>query len=167
MPGEPHSRPFLVRDIMVTDVVTLKPDDTVEQAASRLLERGVGGAPVVDDEGRVLGLLSDSDLVVRHSHLHIPTIFTLFGEVGAGFSRPSLQALDIELRKALGSTVADVMDPYAATCGDEESIEDAATRMAETSASRLPVLREGRLVGVIARGDLVRLLVRTEPDAQP
>jgi len=77
-----------VRDIMVTEVVTLRPGDSVEAAVALLLDRQVGGVPVVDDDGFLVGLLSDSDLVVRQGHLHVPTIFTLFRERREGFRPP-------------------------------------------------------------------------------
>ncbi|MGH9030079.1 MAG: CBS domain-containing protein, partial [Acidimicrobiales bacterium] len=81
---------------------------------------------VLDDDGRVVGLLSDSDLLLRHGRLHVPTIFTLFGERGSCFTFPSLEAFATELRKALGSTVGELMDPDPATCGEDETVEDVA-----------------------------------------
>ncbi len=148
----------LVKDFMVTAVVTLFPEDRIERAVATLLEHQVGGAPVVDAQGRLVGLLSDRDLLVRQGRIHVPTIFTIFSEHGRGFPPPSLEAFVTALHKALGTTVGEVMDPNPPTCTEEETAEDVATRMLDHDASRLPVVRDGILVGIVARGDLLRLL---------
>jgi CBS domain-containing protein len=134
---------------------------------SVLLEHDIGGAPVVDDDNRPVGLLSDGDLVVRQGYLHVPSVYSLFLERGYESPSPSVVQFDIELRKALGSTVGEVMDPNPVTCLEDETIEDIATRMLDCGVRRLPVVREGRLVGIVARGDLLRLLAsRLSPDDQ-
>jgi len=112
-----------------------------------------------------VGLLSDGDLVVRQGHLHLPSVFTLFLECSDEFPPPSLQQFDIELRKALGTTVSELMDPDPPTCFEDETIEDVATRMVDLGVRRLPVVRQGRLVGIVARGDLLKLLVPRPTDA--
>ncbi len=156
--------PAQVRDFMVTEVVTLEPGDSIEHAVAVLLDHDVGGAPVVDTQGRLVGLLSDSDLMVRQGRLHVPPVFTLFFE-RAGLlvssSSSSLRAFERELQKALGSTVGEVMERDPPVCLPSETAEEVATRMLERSARRLPVVDdEGRLVGIVARGDLLRLLTR-------
>lgn len=151
---------------MVTDVVTLGPGDSVVDAVSVLLEHDVGGVPVVDEEHRLMGMLSDSDLLVRQGRLHVPTLFTLFVERGSGFPPPSLQVFESELRKALGSTVGDLMDAAPPTCTEDETVEDVTTRMLDCGVRRLPVVRHGRLVGIVARGDLLRLLASGGGDGE-
>lgn len=149
---------LLVQDIMVSDVVTLTPEDSVERAVSVLLEHNVGGVPVVDGERRVVGLLSDGDLVAREGHIHVPNVYSLFGEAPGGFPWEAWLRFEHELRRVLGSTVAEVMEVDPPTCSEAETVEDVATRLLDLGARRLPVVREGRLVGIVARGDLLRLL---------
>jgi CBS-domain-containing membrane protein len=72
-------RSTLVRDVMTTDVLTFRPEDTVDVATQRLLDRDVDGAPVVDEGGTVVGMLSVDDLLVQETQLHYPTVFSLFG----------------------------------------------------------------------------------------
>ena len=147
-----------VREVMTTDVVTFSPDDTVESAARRLSERRLGGAPVVDASGAVVGLLEDDDLIVQDVKLHFPTVITV---LGAYIELPSSQRhFEEDLRKAVGATVADVMDPDAPTCSEDDTLEQVATIMHERNVSRLPVVRDGKLVGIISRGDIVRALVQ-------
>ncbi len=68
-----------VRDIMTTDVLTFGPDDGVEQAMRTLLDRNIDAAPVVDEDGKVVGVLSNGDLIVQESELHFPTVMTFLG----------------------------------------------------------------------------------------
>ena len=153
-------RSTLVQDVMtpLADVVSFRPEDRVEDAARRLADRGLGGGPVVDDAGRVVGVLSDDDLIVQEARLHVPTVISV---LGAYIELPSSQdRFEEELRKAVGATVGDVMDDEPRTCRPNDTLESVATVMHEKGVSRLAVVDDdGGLVGVIARGDLVRALV--------
>ena len=152
-------RQMLVRQVMTADVVTFAPDETVEVATKRLLERDVDGAPVVDAEGRVIGMLSSDDLLVQETQLHYPTVFSLFG---AYLELPSShRKFEEELRRAVAAVVRDVMATDPVTCAPDDSLERAATLMHERKVSRLPVVDAGRLVGIVARGDLLRALIGT------
>lgn len=147
-----------VRQVMTSDVLTFSPDDTVESAARRLSARRLGGAPVIDASGAVVGLLEDDDLIVQDAKLHFPTVISV---LGAYIELPASQRhFEEDLRKAVGATVADVMDPDPPTCSEDDTLEGVATIMHERNMSRLPVVRDGKLVGVISRGDIVRALVQ-------
>ena len=154
-------RNTLVRQVMTTDVLTFRPTDTVESAARALSERRLGGAPVVDDDGRVVGLLEDDDLIVQETRLHFPTVISVFG---AYLELPSsLHRFEEDLRKAVGATVSDVMDTDAPTCREDDTLETVATALHERNASRMAVVDDdGRLVGIVSRGDLVRAIVGGE-----
>lgn len=152
----PRSQP--VRDVMTADVLALAPDDEVRAAMAALVERNVDAAPVVDGAGRVVGLLSTGDLIVAEGQVHVPTVFTL---LGASFELPGdRRRFGEDLRRALGGTVADVMTAEPHTIGPDETLERAATLLHEHDVSRLPVVDgDGRLVGIIARGDIVRAMI--------
>jgi len=151
-------RNTLVRQVMTTDVLTFLPTDKVDAAARALSDRHLGGAPVVDGHGRVVGLLEDDDLIVQDTRLHVPTVISLFGGY---LELPSALAhFERDLRKAVAATVADVMDPEAPTCGPDDTLETVATTLHEGGGSRMAVVDDaGRLVGVVSRGDLVRAIV--------
>lgn len=151
-------RNTLVRDVMTTDVVTFSPSDTVEAAARALSERSLGGAPVVDEDGLVIGLLEDDDLIVQDTRLHFPTVISVFG---AYLELPSsLRHFESDLRKAVGATVSDVMDADAPTCGPDDTLETVATSLHDRNSSRMAVVDDdGRLLGIVSRGDLVRAIV--------
>ncbi|MGH9119534.1 MAG: CBS domain-containing protein [Acidimicrobiales bacterium] len=157
------ARNSTVAEVMTTEVVTFGPDDNVQDAIARLIERDVDAAPVVDDDGRVVGMLSTGDIIVQETQLHFPTVITLFG---AYLELPSQQRhFEADLQKALGSSVAEVMTAHPATIGPGETIERAATVMHDKEVSRLPVVEDDRLIGIISRGDIVRALVTPPADA--
>lgn len=151
----------LVREVMTTDVLTFSTDTPVQEAMRALVDRDVDGAPVVDDHGRVLGVVSTDDLIVQETRLHYPTVISLFG---AYLELPSsVRRFEDDLHKAVGATVGEVMAREPVTIGEDHTLEDAATAMHEHRVGRLPVVRSGRLVGILARGDILRAIVRSGP----
>jgi len=154
-------RNTLVRQVMTTDVVSFRPDDGVQDVAKTMAETGIGGAPVVDGEGHVVGLVTDDDLIVQEARIHFPTVISV---LGAYLELPtSLQRFEHELHKAVGAKVADVMASDPPTCSEDDNLEQVATTMHEHDISRLPVVRDGKLVGIVSRGDVVRAIVEGGP----
>lgn len=153
-------RSMPVRQVMTPrdKVLAFRPEDPVEEAAQQMAERSIGGAPVVDEHDRVIGLLSDDDLIVAEARLHVPTVITV---LGAYIELPGERSrFEEELRKAVGATVGEVMTRDPVTCRPDDTLEQVATILHERGLSRLPVVDdEGRLVGIVSRGDLVRALI--------
>lgn len=153
----PASTP--VSELMTRDVVTLRPDQSVEDAADVLAEKQIGAAPVVDADGKLVGLLRDEDLIVSEARLHVPTAITF---LNADIVLPSsLHRFEHELKKAAGATVADVMSGDFVTVKPDDDLEDLAAMMHDRDITHVPVVDDGKLAGIVARGDLVRWLART------
>ena len=152
-------RELAVSRIMVTDVVTLHVEDTVEDAVRALAARGISGAPVVDDDGRLAGLVDDSDLILSEAKVHAPSAIEI---LGAYIPIPgALKRFEEDVRHALARTVADLMDPDAPSVGADATLEDVATAMLDHRVSRVPVVDdERRVVGIVSRGDLVAAMGR-------
>lgn len=151
-------RELPVRDVMATDVLIFAPSDNVMDAMRSMLVRNVDGAPVVDEDGSIVGLLTTADFIVEEARVHLPTVIAL---LGAYIELPSSKKkFDHDMEKALGSTVGEVMSEAAPTLSLDDTVEYAATIMHERGADRLPVVDdEGSLVGIVARGDIVRAIV--------
>jgi CBS domain-containing protein len=151
-------RDMPVREVMTTDVVQFTPTENVQSAMQRLVERSVDAGPVLDGSGRVVGMLSTGDLIVEEARVHFPTVVNFLGvNVTMPFSE---RKLDESLEKALGATVGEVMSDKPQTIDVDRTVEDAATLMHDEDLSRLPVVDgDGRLVGIIARGDIVKAIV--------
>jgi CBS domain-containing protein len=149
---------MLVSQVMTADPLTFTASDRVEDAMRALSQRGVSGAPVIDAEGMLVGQLTDDDLIVAESRLHVPTVLSILGAYIEW--PPSQKHFEEDLRKAVGATVGEVMTADPQTCRPDDTLEQVATIMHEHDIDRLPVVEEsGRVVGVITRRDLVRAMV--------
>lgn len=146
------------KDIMTTDVLTVSEDAEVKEIAKLFSDKRIGGAPVVDESGRVIGMVTDGDLIMQDVKIHFPTYINLLdGFIILG----STKRFEEQLRKAVGAQVKDVMTRDVISVEEETHIEDVATIMVEKNVSRLPVLKDGKLVGLITRGDIVRAISKS------
>lgn len=153
-------RQIPVSQVMTVEVLSFAPDDRAYEAMEEMVTRGIDGAPVVDDQGTVVGMLSTGDLIVQESRLHFPTVLSIFG---ATIELPSSKRhFEEDLRKSLGGTVADVMQPDPITIGADDSVEEAATLLHEHDISRLPVVGDRGLVGIVARVDILRAIISAD-----
>jgi CBS domain-containing protein len=154
------SRQSAVSTVMTTDVLTFDPATNVADAMRTMVERGIDGAPVVDDQGKVVGMLSTGDLIVPESKLHFPLVIEI---LGATLELPSRKReFDDDLRRTLGSTVADLMDDEPITVEPDATIESAATLLHGHNISRLPVVGADGLVGLVSRVDILRAVLAEE-----
>lgn len=145
-----------VKDIMTTEVITLSPDTDIVQAANILLENRINGAPVLDEEGRIVGILCQSDLVAQQKKIPLPTVFTLLDSY---ISLTSSKQLEKEVRKIAAWTVSDAMTPNPVTIQSDTSIETVAALMVDSKFHTLPVMEGKKMVGIIGKADLLRTLV--------
>ncbi len=143
-------------DIMTTAVVTIRPEADVTEAAKLLLEKGVNGLPVVDAEGRLVGILCQSDLVRMQKNLPIPSLFTLLD----GFVPLSSTALlEAEVKRIAASKVSDAMSTKVVSVSPASTIDEIATLMVDRKFHTLPVTDKGLLVGVVGMQDIIRTLI--------
>jgi CBS domain-containing protein len=146
-----------VRDIMDSSPATVHPETPVDEVIAVLREHELPGVPVVDGEGKCLGIVTEADLVLPDDQgdLHLPHYINLFG--GTVFLEP-LSRFEGRLRKAFASTAADMMTRHPDTVAPDTSAKDAARLLHESGHNRLPVVEDGRLVGVVTRLDLLGAL---------
>jgi CBS domain-containing protein len=140
------------KDIMTRDVITVKPDTTMEELARMLMKYQINGTPVVDDNGNLKGIVTENDLISKNSRLHIPTILRLFD----AFIPLGTSKLEVEIKKMAASTVGEICTKDVITINDETPVEDIATIMTEKKIHLLPVLKEGKLVGIIGKKDIIK-----------
>lgn len=147
-------------DIMVKDVVTVGPDAPVMDIAALMLERHISGLPVVDGDGRVLGIVSEGDLIRR------PEIET--DRVKLGWLRllVSDEARARDFVKHHGRTAREVMTQPALSVAVDTPLAEVVRLMERHRVKRLPVVERGKLAGLVTRTDLLRALVsRKSPPA--
>ena len=144
------------KDIMTREVITISPDTEIAQAAKLLLTNRINGVPVIDDAGKLVGILCQSDLIIQQKNIPIPSLFTLLD----GFiSLTSSKKLDKEVEKIAATKVADAMTANPVTINSDTGIEDIAALMVEKSYHTLPVVDAGNLVGIVGKEDVLRTLI--------
>jgi CBS domain-containing protein len=147
-----------VKDIMTAEPVTVRPDLPFKEVVDLLIERDIGGLPVVDDDGALVGIVTESDLITKPAFRDKHRGFaSLFGAL-LGARRPAW------LNKAAGLTAREIMSEHVLTAAPSEDLEPVARRMVEHRIGRLPVLEDGRLVGIVSRRDLLRPFHRTDDE---
>jgi CBS domain-containing protein len=146
-----------VRDIMDADPPTVRPDTPVEDVVRTLRDNELPGVPVVDDQGRCVGIVTEADLVLPDDEgdLHIPHYINLFG--GTVFLEP-LSRFEGRLRKAFASKASDMMTEKPESVAPDTTVREAARIIHESGHNRLPVVEDGRLVGVVTRLDVLGAL---------
>ncbi len=146
-------------DIMTKNVVTVTPETEITQAAKLLLENHFNGLPVVDESGRLIGIICQDDLIVQQKRLPLPSLFTFFDGL---IPLTSYRSLEKEVEKIVATTVSHAMTTDPITIDPDANLEDIATLMVNNNIHTLPVLDRGRLVGVIGKEDVLRTLMPSD-----
>jgi CBS domain-containing protein len=148
-----------VGDIMDPSPMTVSPRDGVSSLIKLLREHELPGVPVVDDDGLLVGIVTEKDLILRgdDADLHLPHYIEIFG--GVVFLEP-LQHLEDKLRKAFANKVEEMMTADVDTISPQASVHDAARLISRSGHNRLPVIEGGKLVGVVTRVDCLEALSR-------
>ncbi|MFO8166069.1 MAG: CBS domain-containing protein [Thermodesulfobacteriota bacterium] len=145
-----------VKDIMTKDVITVLPEMEIAHAAKLLLEKGINGVPVVDETGKMVGILCQEDLITQQKSFPIPSVFTLLD----GFiPLTSMKHIEKETQKISATTVAHAMTTDPFTVSPDMTIEEIATIMVDKNFHTLPVVDGGKLVGIIGKEDILRTLM--------
>src|SRR5210317_485226 len=141
------------KDIMTRDVITISPETEIAQAAKLLLTNRINGVPVVNEAGELVGILCQSDLIIQQKNIPIPSLFTLLD----GFIPLTLlNRLDKEVEKIAATKVENAMTPDPITVNSDTDIEKVAGLMVEKNYHTLPVVDDGKLVGIVGKEDVLR-----------
>lgn len=144
------------RDIMTPNPVTISPQASVGEAVKILLEKHFNGLPVVDDEGTLLGVLCQSDLVAQQKKLQMPTVFSLLDGFIPTFGWKETER---DIKKITALTVEEAMSPSPLTVSPDTDMESVATLMLQSKYYSLPVVEKGKVVGIIGKEDILRTLL--------
>jgi CBS domain-containing protein len=149
-----------VREVMTTDVITVDPDTSFKDVVEVLLRNEVSGLPVVDADGAVVGMVTEADVLATGAY--------------PGRRRRTLSVLSDLLagrdvhwaRKAAGAKAEDLMNTPVLTAEPGDDVRAIARAMVELRVKRLPVVEDGRLVGIVSRPDVLRLFDRSDAEIE-
>ncbi len=145
------------KDIMTKDVITVTPATTIEDLAHILIKHNISGVPVVNDEGNLIGIVTENDLISKNKRLHIPTVMRLFD---AYIMLESPATIEKEIKRMAAVTVNDIFVKDVVTVTEEATVEEIATTMSEKKAYLIPVVAGGKITGIIGKMDLIKGIAR-------
>jgi CBS domain-containing protein len=152
---------MIAKDMMTKDVITVRPEMSIKDLAGLMAEKDIGGAPVVDATGRLVGIVTESDLIIQDAHLQYPTYIHLLD--GFIYWPSSAAKFNEEFKKALGATVADIMTVDVATADENSTVEDLATMMVDKDIGRIPVVDSGgKVTGIVTKHDVVTAIGKSK-----
>lgn len=145
-----------VRDIMTKEVMTVKTDTSVNDIAKLMGEHNISGVPVVDDQQHVMGIITESDLIVRNGRLEMPHFIQILdlGRIPLEWPGHAQE----RMRHMLGTNAADVMTSKVISVSPETEIEDLAELMVKHHVNPVPVVENDRLIGIVSRADLIDMM---------
>ncbi len=145
-----------VKDIMTKNPITVFPETEITHITKILLEKHINGVPVIDETGKLVGIICQSDLIAQQKKLPLPSFFTILD----GFiPLTSMRQFEKEVKKVSAVTVADIMTPNPITVSSDENVETVATLMVERKFHSVPVIDKGELVGIVGKEDILRTLM--------
>lgn len=151
-----------ISEIMNKEVLTLKPDDTLSYAVKFFSENKIGGAPVVDDENRLLGILSEIDVIkiLKTKTTKLSMVFPSSHSLGLTFQE-SIEYKEIQdAFKDIGHMeVRDIMISDVITSDPDRTIDEVAPELLKENVKRVPIVKGGKVVGIITRRDIIRGLI--------
>jgi CBS domain-containing protein len=146
------------KDIMTKDVITVKPETSIEELSSLLVKHEISGVPVVDDAGSLYGIVTENDLISRNKRLHIPTVISF---LDAAIYLESSKKFEQEVKRMAATRVMDICARKVIAITEDASITDIATIMAEKKVQLLPVVRNGKVIGIVGKRDVVKAVARS------
>ena len=145
------------KDIMTKDVVTVKPDTSIEELSALLVSNEISGAPVVSADGAIVGMVTENDLISRNKRLHIPTVVSF---LDAAIYLESSKRFEEEVKRVAATRVGDICNRKPLTITEDATVVDIATIMDEKKVHLLPVVKGGKIVGIVGKRDVVRAVAR-------
>ncbi|MDO9042962.1 MAG: CBS domain-containing protein [Desulfocapsaceae bacterium] len=144
------------RDIMNSEVITITDESTIKELARILTIHQISGVPVINDQGKLVGVVTESDLIYQTKKVHIPTVITILDSV---FYLENPDRIGDEMKKMAGTKVKDILTSKPVTVTENTPLDEIATIMAEKNMHTLPVVNKDGLVGVIGKKDIIRTLI--------
>ena len=144
------------KDIMTQEVISVREETPVAELARVLTSNNISGVPVLDENDKVIAVVTESDLIDQSKKLHIPTVVTILDSV---FYLENPDKMETEMKKIAGTKVAEICSGVPKTIDPDTRLDEIATIMAETNIHTLPVLDKEKLVGIIGKKDIIKTLI--------
>ena len=145
-----------VKEVMQTKVITIPMNTEIKEIARTLCENNISGVPVVDSDGNLVGIVSEGDLLHKETEPKTPHMMTILGEIIFYFG---VKKYESDLKKLFALQASEIMTPDVLTIDKESDIGEAATLMVNNKIKCLPVLENGKIIGIVSRMDIIKTLM--------
>ncbi len=143
-------------DIMTKNVIVLKEDDEIKKASDIFLKNKINAIPVVNNDNKLCGITSETDLVYQESNLHIPTVFTVFDSI---FYLGTSKHFKEDVDKITATKVKDIMNKNVFYAKKSDDIYDLATIMADKKFYSIPIINDNKeIIGIVSRFDIIKAM---------
>ena len=145
------------RDIMNKNVITVQEDSSIEEAAGILTEYKISGAPVVNKQGKIVGMVTEGDLLHKETNPRTPAFLNI---LGAFIYVRGIERYREDFKKLAATSTSEIMTTDVITASGDMEIEDVAALMVEHGIKRVPVVENGNIIGIISRADIIKTLAK-------
>jgi CBS domain-containing protein len=156
MPAKKYKK---VSEIMIAKVITFKTDDTLETVAEKFVKNKISGAPVINDKNEVIGIVSENDLLkaLRASATKMDMVFPSAHNPGVYFEKSvDFTKIDKAFEKLGKLTVSEIMNAEVITLEPDDDLMKAGKTLIEKDVNHIPIVKDKKLVGIVAREDIIR-----------
>ncbi len=144
-------------DIMTKEVITIKKDASIGELSEILVKNKISGLPVVDDNARIIGIVTEADIIVKDTELHFPRYFKLLDAI---IYLESLNKFKANLQKHIATRVEDIMTVKVKTIKADTPVSEIADLMLSLKVNRLPVVDDNdKVIGIVTRADIVKSMI--------
>lgn len=144
------------KDIMMTEVITIKQHATIEEIARVLIDNKISGVPVVDEAGHLMGMVTEGDLLHKETNPRLPHAVNILGAI---IYYNGVEQYNEDFKKMMASQALNIMTDKVITVTAEQDVEDIVKLMLEHGIKRVPVMEGERIIGIISRADIVKCLL--------
>ncbi len=144
------------KDIMVREVVTVNQSATINEIAKILIEHKISGAPVVDDAGKLVGIVSEKDILHKETNPRLPNFISILGAI---IYYNGVERFHEDFKKLMARQAVEIMTEKVVAVSEDVEIEKVAGLMINHGVKRIPVVRGEKIVGIISRADIIKTLL--------
>ncbi len=146
------------KEIMTGGVITVTKGTSIKELSGLFIKHKVNGFPVVDDDGQLIGIVTEGNLIEQNKNLHIPTVISLFDAV---IYLESGKKFEEEMKRYSATRVEDIFTANVVTVSPGTSVQEVASLMAEKSVHSIPVVDDNKILGIIGKLDVIKGLAQS------
>jgi len=144
------------KDIMVKEVITVNPQATIREIAAVLLENKISGVPVVTGDGKLVGIVTEGDLLYKENNPRIPDFINILGAI---VYYRGVERYNEDFKKLMAGTASEIMTAKTIVVSEDAEIDKIVGLMLEHDIKRIPVMSGDHVIGIISRADIIKTLL--------